>query len=108
MKVAGDAIEISIIEDELVEINKKINNIHEKELKKYKNELKELTDKRTDTYNKIQELKSHIITMEDAKEHFKDYFYSSNDKKFDDYKSVDVSKKDTDCILSKEEYEKMN
>ena len=108
LKNAGDAIEISIIEDELLEVNKKINKINEQVLGKYKKELKELTDKKSKVYSEIQELKSHIIEIEDAKEHFKEHFYPTNKKTYDDYKATDVTKPNSNSILTKEEYEKMN
>ena len=108
LKNAGDVIEISFIEDKIVDINKEINHINEQVLGKYKKELKELTDKKLKVYNEIQELKSHIIKIEDAKEHFKEYFYSTNKKTYDDYKSTDTSKVNATSSLSKEDYEKMN
>ena len=74
-------------------------------LKKDKKLLEELTEKRETVYNQIQELNSHIITLEDAKEHFKEHFYSQ----VGSIKNIDTAKASSSNLKDKPEgYEKMN
>ena len=73
---AQDMIEKSIIEDEINELIKKINKVYDKKFKKQKKLIDELSEKSNEMYAELQELDSHIITFEDAKNHFKDYFDS--------------------------------
>lgn len=71
---AIDSIDISLIDDEIQKTYKQINKCKKKLSKKDRIKLKFLYDKSHEIYEKIVELKGHIITLEQAKEHFKDYF----------------------------------
>ena len=104
LESAGDAIEIGMINDQIYELNKEINKTYKKMLKKDRKLLEVLTEKRETIYKQIQELASHIITLEDAKEHFKEHFYpaKAQEKSASEFTGVDTIK------MLDDDYEKMN
>ena len=75
LKNASNAIEMYELKEEIDRLTKKIIKIQKKDFKKELKYINELSKKREAVYDEIQEVDSHIITLEDAKNHFKDYFY---------------------------------